>query len=105
MRSRYIYQDGNAVYVEIGGRVLFDKRQTLESKRSFQVMPDIEPYRSMIDGKIINSRSRHREHLRDHGCEEVGNDSSLSKQPQPIASPPGLKQAIFEAGLKNGLFK
>ena len=105
MRSRYIYQDGNVVYMELGGRVLFDKRQTLETKRSFQVMPDIDPYVSMIDGRVINSRSRHREHLRDHGCEEIGNDSSLKKQPQPIASPPGLKQAIIEAGYKTGLFK
>lgn len=38
------------------------------------IMPDIEPYQSMITGETINSRSRHREHLREHGCFEVGND-------------------------------
>lgn len=38
------------------------------------VMPDIQPYTSMIDGSLITSRSRHREHLRAHGCIEVGNE-------------------------------
>lgn len=39
------------------------------------VMPDIQPYKSMIDGSIINSRSTHRDHLRSHGCVEVGNET------------------------------
>jgi len=59
-------------------------------------MPDIKPYKSMIDGSEITSRSRHREHLRDHGCIEVGNDSSLYRKPQPLKPPPGLKQTLIE---------
>lgn len=43
------------------------------------VMGDIKPYRSQIDGTLITSRSQHREHLKANGCVEVGNDSSLSK--------------------------
>lgn len=39
------------------------------------VMPDIEPYKSMITGETIQSRSRHREHLREHGCIEIGNEA------------------------------
>ena len=61
------------------------------------VMPDIKPYKSMIDGSIITSRSRHREHLRDHGCVEVGNDSSLYKPRQPLPIAPGLKEDIIRA--------
>ena len=38
------------------------------------VQGDIQPYKSMIDGSWITSRSQHREHLRKHGCREVGND-------------------------------
>jgi len=64
---------------------------------SHQVMPDIKPYKSMIDGREITSRSRHREHLRDHGCVEVGNDSSLNKPRPPLQSPPGLKEKIIRA--------
>ena len=38
------------------------------------VIPDIQPYQSMITGELITSRSKHREHLKEHGCVEVGND-------------------------------
>lgn len=59
-----------------------------------QIIPDIEPYQSMIDGSIISSRSQHRAHLRDHGMIEVGNE----KLPEPKYKPaPGLKQAIIDA--------
>lgn len=61
-------------------------------------MPDIKPYRSMIDGSVINSRSQHRAHLKQHGCLEVGNDSSvLNPKRKPIESPPGLKEALIRA--------
>lgn len=43
------------------------------------VMPDIQPYQSMVTGEMITSRSKHREHLRQHNMVEVGNDSSLNK--------------------------
>lgn len=39
-----------------------------------QVMKDIDPYISQIDGSLITSRSKHREHLQAHGCVEVGNE-------------------------------
>jgi hypothetical protein len=42
-------------------------------------MPDIQPYQSMIDGSMITSRSRHREHLQAHGCIEVGNEKMETK--------------------------
>ncbi len=60
------------------------------------IMPDIQPYRSMIDGSIIHSRSQHRRHLRQHGCIEVGNDSSvLNPQRKQLHSPPGLKETLI----------
>tara|TARA_R110000868_G_scaffold400473_1_gene674990 strand:- start:242 stop:604 length:363 start_codon:yes stop_codon:yes gene_type:complete len=48
-----------------------------------QVIRDIGPYKSMIDGSIIDGRKRHRDHLRAHGCVEVGNEPMVSKQ-KPI---------------------
>lgn len=60
---------------------------------SWQVMPDIQPYVSQIDGSVVHSRSQHRAHLRSHGCIEIGNE----KQPiKPISSPPGLKRTIID---------
>lgn len=38
------------------------------------VAGDIQPYKSMITGEYIMSRSAHRTHLRDHNCIEVGNE-------------------------------
>jgi len=59
------------------------------------VANDIQPYRSMIDGSIISSRSRHREHLRDHNCTEIGNETKYL-QAKPLASPPGLKETLIQ---------
>lgn len=96
MRSRYVYERGEVVYAEENGVVTLDKREAAKLA-GFMVMPDIQPYVSMVDGSIINSRSRHREHLREHGCVEVGNDSSLRGVRKPLQSPPGLKDTIAKA--------
>ncbi len=38
------------------------------------IMEDIKPYKSTITDEWITSRSKHREHLRIHGCQEIGNE-------------------------------
>lgn len=38
------------------------------------IIKDIEPYQSVIDKSVIGGRKQHRDHLRAHGCVEVGND-------------------------------
>ena len=50
------------------------------------IMTDIQPYKSMIDGSMITSRSHHRNHLKDHNCIEVGNEKMESKPPAPVKS-------------------
>lgn len=57
------------------------------------IMPDIKPYRSMIDGHMVNSRSDHRVHLKLNGCIEVGNETKYLKQ-RPVTPPAGLREAI-----------
>lgn len=54
-----------------------------QSKAGFFVMGDIQPYKSMITGEIIHGRRQHREHLRQHGCIEVGNEKLTPKAPTP----------------------
>lgn len=44
------------------------------------IIPDIKPYRSMIDGSIIEGRRQHREHLQANGCIEVGNEKLKPRQ-------------------------
>lgn len=58
------------------------------------VADDIKPYRSMVDGRVISSRSAHRDHLKAHRLVEVGNETKYL-QPKPLAPPPGLKETII----------
>lgn len=58
------------------------------------IMPDIQPYRSQIDGSMITSRSQHRLHLKANGCIEIGNETKYLK-PKPMSPPPGLKETLI----------
>jgi hypothetical protein len=61
---------------------------------SQMIMPDIKPYRNMVDGREIGSRSEHREFLKRNNLIEIGNEVQ-SHKPKPITAP-GLKQQIIE---------
>lgn len=63
------------------------------STHSAYIMPDIQPYKSTIDGSLITSRSHHREHLREHGCIEVGNER-LSPPKREITALRGLREEL-----------
>ncbi len=58
-----------------------------------QVMRDIDPYKSMVTGEMITSRSRHRDHLKRHNVIEVGNDTSHMKA-KPTQSAPERKRVL-----------
>lgn len=64
------------------------------------VIADIQPYQSMIDGRMITSRSAHREHLKAHGCIEIGNETKYLNGKTEIdlskESKAARKQAIIE---------
>jgi hypothetical protein len=57
-------------------------------------MGDIQPYRSMVTGEMIQSRSVHRDHLKAHGKIEVGNEKF---EPAPPPQPTGIKEDIARA--------
>lgn len=63
MKRTYILVDGE-----------FVERKKDEKGRYHYVVPDIQPYKSMIDGRMVTSRSEHRRHLKANNCIEVGND-------------------------------
>jgi hypothetical protein len=58
------------------------------------IQPDIKPYQSMITGELITSRSHHREHLRSHGCVEVGNEK-LPAPKKDFTATQGLRQELI----------
>lgn len=73
------YQDDELIWLREGQ--ISNKMSDLPTP---MLMRDIEPYKNMIDGKMITSRSGHRALLKQHGCVEVGNDTShlTPRQPQ-----------------------
>ena len=84
-------------YVQIEGK-LYEKGTEPRKEAGPLIMPDIQPYQSMITGEVITSRSRHREHLRGHGAFELGNEplNYLSKPYEgiPDAAPQQRKEFI-----------
>ena len=87
MKRSWVYIDG----------VAYEKGSEPSQRFAPDVLPDIEPYTSMITGETITSRSRHREHLKAHGYVEIGNDSSLRKPYTgiPDAAPQQRKELLI----------
>ena len=66
MRRRWVIRKGELVELDLDA--------ALPPRRTPYVQSDIKDYRSVITGEVIASRSDHRDHLRRHGCVEVGNE-------------------------------
>lgn len=103
MRERIIYgNDGLGPIARYVDGELVEWREEMPSDKHDgirqHIMKDIEPYQSMVDGTWITSRSKHREHLKAHGVQEVGNDSSvLNPKYKGLQPPPGLKNHVVRA--------
>lgn len=83
-RYRAIYDAKGLAYEIENGEVTFMRDDFGNDAQSGpQVIRDIDPYKSMVDGSMITSRSEHREHLKRHNCFEVGNEKMESKPPPP----------------------
>ncbi len=75
-RRRWVWRNG--VQIEI------DLEAPLPPRRGPYIMSDLSEYRSVVTREMITSRSQHREHLRQHGCIEVGNEMpSVSREALP----------------------
>lgn len=61
------------------------------------VMGDIKPYKSMVDGSMIESRSSHREHLRKHQLVEIGNEIKHHMAKQERRPDPTIRRDLVEA--------
>ncbi|MCB1460908.1 MAG: hypothetical protein KDJ90_00415 [Nitratireductor sp.] len=69
-----------------------------------RLIRDIEPYKSMVTGEVITSRSKHRDHLRRHDLVELGNERPKKHQPvrtaaQKKRSIEQIKQAARDVGM------
>ena len=68
MKKSYIWEDGKLV------EKIKSKREDLHF-----IQDDIKPYKSMINGQMITSRSQHKRHLKANNCIEVGNEKMENK--------------------------
>lgn len=79
-------------YVQIDGQLYERGKEPVEG---VFIMDDIQPYQSQITGEMITSRSQHREHLKAHGCFEVGDQAHhLPRIEQKDVNPEGRKELI-----------
>jgi hypothetical protein len=79
----------------ITGELIPKEQYQSPPEAGFFVMGDIQPYRSMCDGSMVEGRRQHREHLRRHNVVEVGND--FDKRPQKaVETPRGVKETLIE---------
>lgn len=62
-----------------------------------QIVPDIDPYRSMLDGSMIDGRAQHRQHLKRHDAVEIGNDSILHRPPTIPDTAPQQRRELLRA--------
>lgn len=97
---RYIKDifDGQYKWVEdSGGVVRFGEKKP--NLRGPYIVPDIEPFISPIDGKVVDGRAAKREHMRRHDVEEVGNErlKPHKYEPMPQAAP-DVAQVMRERG-------
>lgn len=60
------------------------------------IATDIAPYKSMVNGEIIEGRKQHKEHLRRHNLVEIGNETKHLK-PRENKPDPRLKETIARA--------
>jgi hypothetical protein len=91
-RYRAIYDSKGLVAEVQDDEIIFMREDSSPSKKAtYHVIPDIQPYKNMIDGRMITSRSEHRELLNRHGCIEIGNEKM---ETAPIQAQSSRRESI-----------
>ena len=71
-------------------------KQQQHEVKTHHYCPDIAPYQSMKTGEMIMGRAQHREHLKKHNLNEVGNETKYL-QPKPYKPDPSIKDEVGRA--------
>jgi hypothetical protein len=76
------------------GEAAWNEKQSMHTRGSHIIIPDIQPYKSVVTGEVINSRKQHREYLKRNDLVELGNEKG---RPKEIPDVPGRREAIVES--------
>ena len=96
-KEYYIYFWENTLGREEAEKSWEEKVKVESQKRTHHmVTSDIGGYISQVDGSWIESRSKHRDHLKRHRMVEVGNDVPMSHKPVEVANNEQRKRHIAE---------
>ena len=63
----------------------WEAKQKMTKQQASYVVSDIQGYISQVDGTWIDSRSKHRNHLKQHRMIEVGNDVPMQQKAPEIS--------------------
>lgn len=74
----------------------WEEKQKQPVRAAHMVASDISGYVSQVDGTYIESRSKHRDHLKRHRMVEVGNDVPMKHKAVEVANPEQRKRQIAE---------
>lgn len=89
----YVPQTDEEKYLEFWGykkgtpeaKEAWEAKQAMTKRQAPAVISDIEGYISQVDGSWIDSRSKHRSHLKEHRMIEVGNDVPMQQKQAEIS--------------------
>ena len=66
-------------WIQVNGELIPSEDYFPAPAALHQIMGDIQPYQSQMDGSMIMGRRQHREHLREHSLIEIGNETGHLK--------------------------
>jgi hypothetical protein len=97
-RASYVVRDGHLIPKHLAHRQHWQKKKEKRADLPAPyVMSDIKEFQSPIDGQQITTRSQLRQHLKDHGCIEIGNERIKSPQRDEKAEREEIAKDIKDA--------
>ena len=87
------------------GEQAWKEKQEMTFRAAPAVLSDISGYVSQVDGSWIDSRSKHRNHLKQHRMIELGNDVPTQHKPIEISRQSNEARKRQIAGMAYSKFK
>ena len=84
MRTRFRWDRDLECLVEVGRSNYFEERGTAPAVISDDVGAGVNGLRHMPSGKMLDSKSQHRQETKARGLEEVGSERKFASQREPM---------------------